>query len=72
MIIINLYRNHDLIKKAKKAAKSKIPVPKSPVPPKKKLVAKRRSSVKFVPDKDQLDQLKEQDLLFDSEDSDFE
>ena len=60
------------LKKAKKAAKSKIPVPKSPVPPKKKLVAKRRSSVKFVPDKEQLDQLKEQDLLFDSEDSDFE
>ena len=41
---------------------------------KKKLVAKRRSSVKFVPDKEVMDQLKEKDLLFDSEgsDSDFE
>ena len=59
------------LKKAKKAAKSKIPVPKSPVPPKKKLVAKRRSTVKFVPDQDVLDQLGETDTLFDS-DSDFE
>ena len=30
------------LKKAKKAAKSKIPVPKSPVPPKKKLVAQKK------------------------------
>ena len=59
------------LKKAKKEAKSKskIPIPKTP---KKKLVAKRRSSVKFVPDKEVLDQLEEKDLLFDSEDSDFE
>ena len=65
------------LKQAKKEAKSKskIPIPKTPsTPKKKKLVAKRRSSVKFVPDKEVLDQLKEKDLLFDSEgsDSDFE
>ena len=65
------------LKKAKKEAKSKskIPISKAPsTPKKKKLVAKRRSSVKFVPDKEVMDQLKEKDLLFDSEgsDSDFE
>ena len=65
------------LKQAKKEAKSKskIPIPKAPsTPKKKKLVAKRRSSVKFVPDKEVMDQLKEKDLLFDSEgsDSDFE
>ena len=61
------------LKKAKKATKSKIPIAKSPVPPKKKLVAKRRSTVKFVADKEVLDQLEEADPLFDSNsESDFE
>ena len=61
------------LKKAKKATKSKIPIAKSPVPPKKKLVAKRRSTVKFVADKEVLDQLEETDPLFDSNsESDFE